>query len=101
MDFRQHALAQSGAVEIPHHGAPSFRVDGKIFAQLSADETTALVKLSPFLQEWGMATYPDSCAPEMGKWGAAGWTRLRWRDIPEESIAEMLAFSRNCVAGSR
>lgn len=100
-DFRQQALALSGAVEMPHHGAPSFRVEGKIFAQLSADESTALVKLSRFLQEWGVATYPDACVPEAGRWGAAGWTRLQWRDIPEKDIAEMLTFSWNCVAGSR
>jgi len=69
MDFRQHALSFPGAVEMLHHGAPSFRANGKIFAQLSADESTALVKLSPFLQEWGVATYPDACVPEAGRWG--------------------------------
>ena len=100
MDFRQQALALPGAVEVPHHGAPSFRVSGKIFAQLSADESTALVKLSRFLQEWGASTFPDACTPEAGRWGAAGWTRLRWRDIPEKDIAEMLGFSWKCVAGT-
>jgi len=98
-DFRQQALALPGAVEMPHHGAPSFRVDGKIFAQLSQDENTALLKLSPFLQEWGVATYPDACTPEAGRWGKAGWTRLRWRDIPAKDIAEMLDFSWKSAAG--
>jgi len=100
LDFRQQALALPGAAEMPHHGAPSFRVKGKIFAQLSADESTALLKLSPFLQAWGSATFPGACVPEAGRWGAAGWTRLRWRDIPEKDIAEMLAFSWRCVTGS-
>ncbi|WP_340267697.1 MmcQ/YjbR family DNA-binding protein [Sphingobium mellinum] len=48
-------IALPGAIEQPHHGSPSFRVGGKIFAQLSSDGLTALLKLPLSLQEWGRA----------------------------------------------
>ncbi|MBX9731173.1 MAG: MmcQ/YjbR family DNA-binding protein [Sphingomonas sp.] len=89
-DFRGHALALAGAVEQPHHGAPSFRVAGKIFAQLSADGDTALLKLPLSLQEWGQASFPDACRAEPGRWGATGWTRIRWSEIPESEVIGMI-----------
>ncbi len=98
VDFRRQALSLPGALEQPHHGAPSFRVAGKIFAQLSADESMALLKLSVFLQGWGVAHFPDACAPEPGRWGQSGWTRLRWRDLPEDSLSEMLKASWLAIA---
>ncbi len=45
-DFRAIALTQPSAIELDHFGAPSFRVNGKIFAQLSQDGEMGLVKLS-------------------------------------------------------
>jgi hypothetical protein len=37
-DVRSHALALPGVVERDHHGRPSFRVSGKIFATLWDEE---------------------------------------------------------------
>ncbi|WP_422795005.1 MmcQ/YjbR family DNA-binding protein [Sphingobium mellinum] len=97
-DFRTRALALPGAIEQPHHGSPSFRVGGKIFAQLSSDGLTALLKLPLSLQEWGRATFPDACLPEPGRWGETGWTRLLWTDLPDSSLTEMIEASWTAVA---
>ena len=99
-DFRSQALALTGAVEQPHHGAPSFRVAGKIFAQLSADGLTALLKLPLSLQEWGQATYPNACQAEPGRWGASGWTRVCWSEIPEGDMIDMVKAAWAAVAPS-
>jgi hypothetical protein len=37
-DVRRAALGLDGAVEQPHHGFPSFRVQGRIFATIPDDE---------------------------------------------------------------
>jgi hypothetical protein len=42
-DVRAFALSLDGAVEQDHHGRPSFRVNGKIFATLWTDEQLNLM----------------------------------------------------------
>jgi hypothetical protein len=65
-DARRLALALPGAVEADHHGRPSFRVAGKIFATLW-DEN----HLNVMLDEPGIRTAveaaPDVCAERW--WG--------------------------------
>ncbi len=58
----------------------------------------ALLKLTPFLQGWCVATFPDDCHPEPGRWGQSGWTRLRWAAIPEDHLSEMVNASWLAVA---
>ena len=59
-DARRLALALPGAVEQDHHGRPSFRVGGKIFATLWSD-----AQLNAMLDEDGIRTavqaHPDTC----------------------------------------
>lgn len=88
----------AGAVEQPHHGAPSFRVAGKIFAQLSPDGATALLKLPLSRQEWALGTFGDACQAEAGRWGASGWTRIRWAEIPEDAMLVMIEAAWAAVA---
>jgi len=95
-DFRAMALALPLATEQDHFGAPSFRVKGKIFAQLSADGAAGLVKLSPRMQEWALSTYPDQCWSEPN-WGRHGWTRLTWMSLPSEVVRDWLAQSWRAV----
>jgi hypothetical protein len=45
--FRALALALEGAEERAHMGHPDFRVNGRIFASLTADERRAMVKVTP------------------------------------------------------
>ena len=85
--FRNIALALPAATEMEHFGAPSFRVEGKIFAQLSADETLGLVKLTRWKQERAIATYADDCWSEP-HWGKFGWTRLRLAELPLDLVKD-------------
>lgn len=69
------ALSLPEAEERDHFGCPSFRVNGKIFAQLSAEqeeECRALVKLSSADQVALTMSDPStfSSAPH---WGHRGW----------------------------
>ena len=65
-ETRAVALALPEAVEQDHHGRPSFRVGGKIFATLWSDE-----RMNVMLDEGGILTAidsaPDAC--EQVWWG--------------------------------
>jgi hypothetical protein len=58
---RELALDLPGAFEQDHHGRPSFRVRGKIFATLW-DVTTLNVMAPDELIRAAVSTSPDSCA---------------------------------------
>jgi hypothetical protein len=65
-EARALALALPGSSEQDHHGRPSFRVEGKIFATLWT--ATALnVMLVDDLILAAVATSPDVCSPRY--WG--------------------------------
>jgi hypothetical protein len=65
-EARALALSLPEAVELDHHGRPSFRVGGKIFATLWSDE-----RMNVMLDEGGILTAveraPDMC--EQVWWG--------------------------------
>jgi hypothetical protein len=58
-EARAEALALPGAVEQDHHGRPSFRVGGKIFATLWSPE-----RMNVMLDEGGIRTAVEA-APEV------------------------------------
>jgi predicted DNA-binding protein (MmcQ/YjbR family) len=95
--FRHHALAQPMATEAPHFQACSFRVLGKIFAQLSADGQTGTMKLPPPIQAWAVDAHPTHCAPEP-HWGKHGWTRVTLAGLPHGMMADLIAASWRTVA---
>jgi hypothetical protein len=68
---RALALALAGAVEQDHHGRPSFRVDGRIFATLWDAQ-----HMNVMLDEHGILTAvqddPGACAE---RWWANAWPR--------------------------
>jgi hypothetical protein len=65
-EARAMALALPGSTEQDHHGRPSFRVEGKIFATLWT--ATALnVMLVDDLIQAAVATSPNICSPRY--WG--------------------------------
>ncbi len=87
-EARSLALSLPEAVEQDHHGRPSFRVGGKIFATLWSDE-----RMNVMLDEGGILTAvdraPDAC--EQVWWGkrlAAVGVRLAAAD--RELLAELL-----------
>jgi hypothetical protein len=64
---RELALALPGAVEQDHHGRPSFRVGGRIFATLWS-ATTLNVMLSDELIRATVSTSPEACS--LRYWGS-------------------------------
>jgi hypothetical protein len=66
-DARALALALPGATEEDHHGRPSFRVRGKIFATLWTP-TALNVMADDELILAAVSTWPGTCSPR--PWGA-------------------------------
>jgi hypothetical protein len=86
---RRLALALPGAVEQDHHGRPSFRVGGKIFATLWDEQ-----HMNVMLDEPGIRTavgdHPEWCAERLwGKRLAAVAVDLE--RAPEARLGELLA----------
>jgi hypothetical protein len=88
-DARLLALALPGAVETDHHGRPSFRVAGKIFATLrDAGHLNVMLDEPGILT--AVAATPDVCAEVWwGKRLSAVQVRLDRADA--ELVAELLA----------
>jgi hypothetical protein len=86
---RALALAQPEAVEQDHHGRPSFRVGGKIFATLWNDE-----QMNVMLDESGILTaveaHPEQCAE--GWWGKRlAAVQVDLNRVDADLLADMLA----------
>jgi len=97
---RRLAMSLPEVEERDHFGSPSFRVRGKIFAQLSNrdDETErALVKLAPADQAALIMSAPDvfSSVPQ---WGKHGWTHVRLDGVDESILRDLLLRSWRSVA---
>jgi hypothetical protein len=71
---RALALALPEAVEVDHHGFPSFRVAGKIFATVHIDHPRAMVKLDLEDQHNWTQARPDAVEAVPGGWGRKGST---------------------------
>jgi hypothetical protein len=91
-DFRRIALGMADVVEGAHMGHPDFRVKGRIFATLHADNAIGMVKLSPEQQQEFMAR-SGSFAPESGAWGRQGCTAVRLDAADEESLGEAMTLA--------
>ena len=104
-EFRRIALGMKDAVESAHMGHPDFRVNGRIFATLHADNRYGMVKLTPEQQERFVRDAPKAFAPESGTWGLQGCTAVRLDSVDEEMLGEAMTLAwRNCGekrAGSR
>jgi hypothetical protein len=65
-DARRLALALPNAVEQDHHGRPSFRIDGAIFATIWDERTMNVMVDEPGIRT-AVAEYPDWCSQRY--WG--------------------------------
>ena len=92
-DFRRIALAMRDTAESAHMNHPDFRVNGRIFATLTQDESRGMVVLTPDQQQTFVRRYPDAFVPESGAWGRAGCTRVHWRSVDEETLGEALTLA--------
>ena len=90
-DVRRLALALPEAAEAPHHGIPSFRVRGKIFATLR-DPGYLNVMIAPELVDGTVAENPDCCEPLL--WGKnVRGVRVRLGVADAELVNELLTDS--------
>ncbi|MFL6414131.1 MAG: MmcQ/YjbR family DNA-binding protein [Bryobacteraceae bacterium] len=86
-DFRRIALSFLGAEESSHMGAPDFRVGGRIFATLAAQEQGyGNLMLSTEEQTAFVAERPDVFLPVSGGWGRMGATHIRLARADEDLL---------------
>jgi hypothetical protein len=85
---RDLALALPHTTEEPYHGFPSFRVAGKLFANLPDDEHMHLMLGEDEIRE-AVSSFPDACEEKMwGKKLAA--VRVSLSDIDEADLNGLL-----------
>ena len=96
--FRRMALALKDAVEGAHMGHPDFRVNGRIFATLHADNAHGMVKLTSEQQQRFINEDPRAFAPESGAWGRAGCTRVTLKAVDEDTLGEALTLAWQSTA---
>jgi hypothetical protein len=90
-DFRRIALSLEGAEEGSHMGAADFRVGGRIFATLAAqDQGYGNLMLTPEVQAQFVAEDPNIFVPVHGGWGKMGATHVRLAKANEDLLAGAL-----------
>ena len=98
-EFRALALAFPETEELSHFGKPDFRVRGKIFAGLSADELVGTLKLTPEVQRSVVGpSEGDPFFPCAGAWGQKGWTHVRLAHVDRAVLRELLEEAYRLVA---
>lgn len=97
-DFRRIALAMNGAIESAHMDHPDFRVEGRIFATLHADDKWGMVKLTPEQQQDFVERHAAVFVPEKGAWGRQGCTAVRLDAVDEEDLGEALTLAWRNIA---
>jgi len=95
------ALALPEAVEMDHHGFPSFRVVGKIFATLRRQPGPLMVKLDPEDQRNLAEGRPGLITPVPGYWGRKGSTFVNYVEADEELLRSLLRLAWAGVAPKR
>ncbi|MDH4384161.1 MAG: MmcQ/YjbR family DNA-binding protein [Caulobacter sp.] len=87
------AMALPGADETPHFESASFRVMNRIFATLSHDRQSLVLKLTPLVQEGLQQSHPGAVVPEAGRWGRAGWTLMVLERMEEETLSDLIRLA--------
>ena len=90
-DFRRIALSMKGAEESAHMGSPDFRVGGRIFATLAAqDKGYGNLMLTPEQQAEFITELPEVFLPVPGGWGRNGVTHVRLAATNEDLLTGAL-----------
>jgi hypothetical protein len=92
-DFRRLALAMDGAIEGSHMAHPDFRVSGRIFATIHADNARAMVQLTPDQQQEFMRSHPSVFEPASGAWGRGGSTMVNLGAADLEIVGEAVTHA--------
>jgi hypothetical protein len=96
-DARRLALALSDAVEQDHHGRPSFRINGKIFATLW-DEATMNVMVNESGIKTAVEAHPEWCSERY--WGnRLAAVAVTLSEAPERELVELLSDAWETKAG--
>jgi hypothetical protein len=97
--FRKIALSLPEAKEQDFRGRPSFRVGGKIFATLHADEGRAAVKLS--LADQKALVKSDPRAYSLMPFSYMGFTNVHLRHVKAGEMRELIDGAWRGVALKR
>ena len=98
VEVRRLALSLPGSAEQDHHGKPSFRVRGKIFATLP-DEGRLNVMVDECAVRWAVGAEPVAC--EELWWGRRlRGVRVDLHAASRDTISELLADAWRSRAGS-
>jgi hypothetical protein len=100
-EFRRLALNLPEATEASHMAHPDFRVGGKIFATLDADDEWGMVKLTPEQQATLVRAEPHAFQPASGAWGRRGATIVRLSDADEPTVRQALRAAWRNIAPKR
>ncbi|HXV01324.1 MAG TPA: MmcQ/YjbR family DNA-binding protein [Caulobacteraceae bacterium] len=100
-EVRAAALALPEAIEADHHGFPSFRVGGKIFATLRREPARLMVKLDAEDQHNFCAAQPDIVSPVAGYWGRKGSTLVDYARAEPQMIGSLLRLAWSKSAPER
>ncbi len=90
-EYRKMALAFPETAEASHMDHPDFRVNGKIFATLGAEEEWGALKLTPEQQEFLIRAEPNAFKPANGAWGKRGFTIVTLSEAKEDDVRSALA----------
>ena len=95
------ALTLPEAAEADHHGFPSFRLAGKIFATLRRDPPRLMVKLDPEDQRNLSEGHPGLITAVPGYWGRKGSTFVDYERADEALVRTLLRLAWSGVAPKR
>lgn len=91
-NLRIMALAHPGASEAPHHGVPSFRIRGRIFATLPDSDHAHVMASEPAIRA-AAQSHPGCCAEHW--WGKRlACVRVTLDAIPDSLLCDLLADAR-------
>jgi hypothetical protein len=95
---RKLAMSFPETEEKPHFEKASFRVSKKIFATLSADKKTCVVKLLPVDQSVFCDFDKRIFYAATGAWGKQGWTIIDLKKVRKAMLLDAVTLSWKNVA---
>ena len=99
-EFRRAALAFPETIEQETWGHPTFRVRGKMFATMSADDEAATVKASREAQAALVGSEPETFSVPAYV-GQHGWVGIRLERVDPEEAVELLDEAWRATAPKR
>jgi hypothetical protein len=93
VQFRRIALGLDGVVEAAHMGHPDFRLGGRIFATLTADERRGMVTLPLDHQARFVGAGGGPFVPAAGAWGRQGSTLVDLASADVETVGEAMTIA--------